>query len=313
VSGVTVVTAVRLRPEQRRRIEDVGPVRLLGPEGWPEALAEADVLFAFDVTEADLERAPRLRWLQILSAGADRLPHAALRARGVRVTNVAGIHTEALSEHALLLMLALARRLPVAVRLQAERRWDQEPFRRLATLAGKTALVVGYGAVGRGLVRRLEALDMTVRVVSRRPRTDGSVVVEGLEALDRRLAEADWVVLTLALTPETRGLFDAARLARFKPGAVLVNVARGAIVDGEALAAALTTGRLGGAGLDVAPAEPLPPEHSLWTLPNVLITPHVGGRQEHYVDRAVAVFSDNLRHFLAGRPFPREVDLTRGY
>lgn len=310
---VVVATSVRLRPEQRRAIEEVGQVRLVGPEGWPDIVRDAEVLFAFDVTETDLERAPRLKWLQILSAGADRLPHAALRARGVRVTNVAGIHTEALSEHALLLMLALARRLPAAVRLMEARRWDQEPFRRLHTLAGKTALVVGYGAVGRGLVRRLQALDMTVHVVSRRPRTDGAVVVEGLDALDRRLGEADWIVLTLALTPETHGLFDAARLARVKPGAMLVNVARGAIVDGDALVAALAEGHLGGAGLDVAPTEPLGPEHPLWTLANVVLTPHVGGRQEHYVDRAVDVFRDNLRRYLAGEPFAREVDLVRGY
>jgi phosphoglycerate dehydrogenase-like enzyme len=313
VSPVVVGTTVRLRPEQRQAIEEVGPVRLVGPEGWPDILPEAEVLFAFDVTEADLERAVRLKWLQILSAGADRLPQAALRARGIRVTNVAGIHTEALSEHALLLMLALARRLPAAVRLMDARRWDQEPFRRLGTLAGKTALVVGYGAVGQGLVRRLEALDMTVRVVSRRPRRDGDIVVEGLDALDARLAEADWIILTLALTPETRGLFDAARLARVKPGARLVNVARGAIVDQDALVAALRAGRLAGAGLDVTSAEPLDPGHPLWTLSEVIITPHVGGRQEHYIDRAVAVFRENLRRYLAGEPFAREVDLIRGY
>lgn len=314
MAELTVVTTNRLRPELRELILKTAPVTLVGPEGWEEALGRADVALAFRLQRHHVEAAPNLKWVQILSAGAEHLPLRELADRGVLITNVAGIHTATMSEHALMLMLALARNFPLAYRQQQDQVWEQRPFAHMPTLAGKTALIVGLGTIGSALAKRLLAMEMAVLAVGRTARHDpvvGDVVA--MSDMGPLLARADYVILMTALTSETRGMMDARRFAQMKPGAVLINLARGGVVVEAALMEALSRGQVGAAGLDVVETEPLPVGHPLWTMPNVIVTPHVGGRQENYMGRVVAVFTENLRRFMAQQPLQNLVDPDRGY
>lgn len=275
-----------------------------------------DVLLTYgeDLDEASLDRFVKLRWIQVLSSGVDRLPHDALARRGTIVTNVRGIHAVPMSEYVVGVLLTHVRRLPRFWELKRARVWDRSV--RIEELSGKTVLIVGAGAVGRAIAERL--LPFGVRILG--VNTDGRPVyaferMYPITALDEALGEADFAVVVLPLTPETRGLFDARRFAAMKPGAVFVNVGRGEVVDEAALVAALEQGVLSAAYLDVFQAEPLPPDHPLWTMPNVEITPHMSGRSPYYMSRALEIFRHNLDRYLAGEVdrMINPVDLRRRY
>jgi phosphoglycerate dehydrogenase-like enzyme len=279
---------VRTRPELEARI------------------ADADVLVVSMLWDnALIARAPRLRFIQSISAGTDQYDRAALAAAGIRLASAAGANANAVAEHAIGLLLALARRLPEARDNQARRHWRGmigDPAAREQELAGKTLLLVGLGRIGGRLAELAKAFRMRVIAVRRDPAKGAGTAdaVHGLSALPSLLGMADYVVLACPLTPETERLIDAGALARLRPDAALVNVARGRCVDEPALIAALAERRLAAAALDCTAAEPLDPASPLWAMPNVLITPHTAGETGAYEDNVIDLLLENLDRLRRG-------------
>lgn len=288
------------------------------------AVPGAEVYVGFGVPEPLFRAAAegpgaRLRWAHTASAGAGGSLHAAMRASGVVLTNAAGIYAEPMADTVLAMMLHFARGLDFAVRAQAERRWRKEPWEGadapVRELAECTVGIVGLGGIGRAVARRAAALGMRVLATRRRPDggPEGVEVLAGADGLERLLGESDFLVVTVPLTDATRGMIGEAELRRLAPGAVLVNVARGGVVDEDALLAALASGRLRGAGLDVFVREPLPADSPLWSLPNVLVTPHVSGTSHRYWRRQTDLILENIRRYRAGEPLRNTVDKEAGY
>ncbi len=269
-------------------------------------IGEVDVLVVSGLWRNDMiEAAPKLRFIQSISAGVDQYDKGLLAARGVRLASAQGANERAVAEHAMALILALARRLPEARDHQAKRLWRgmvSDFARREDELSGKTLLIVGLGRIGGRLARLAKAFDMTVMGVRRDPRAghDGADSVHGLGELHALLPEADVVALTCPLTPETEKLIDARALARMKPSAVLINVARGRVVDEAALIEALAAERLAAAGIDVTVEEPLPAESPLWGFENVLVTPHTAGETRRYEDNVLDILLENLDRLRRG-------------
>jgi phosphoglycerate dehydrogenase-like enzyme len=239
-----------------------------------------------------IARLPALKVVQTLTAGVDDV--RPLVPDGVTLCNARGVHDASTAELAVAMVLASQRGIPDFVRDAQRGRWAGD---RRESLADRTVLVVGYGSVGRAVEARLAPFECVVRRVARRAR-DGVAAFGELPAL---LPEADVVVLTVPMTDETRGMVDAAFLRAMKDGALLLNVARGPVVVTEDLLAEVSTGRLR-AALDVTDPEPLPPDHRLWALPNVLVTPHVGGNTSAFLPRARLLVVDQLRRHVAGEP-----------
>ncbi len=221
----------------------------------------------------DVAEFPNLRFVQLTSAGLDRAPVEALAARGVALFNAKGVYSVPLAEWVVLQLLQVTKRARFFLRNQDERRWQKA--RDLTELAGRTACIVGFGDVGREVAKRLRAFDVRIVAVDAAP-IDSPLADEAIsvDALSRALAAADFVVLTVPLTPDTRHLIDAAALTVMKPDAVLVNVSRGGVIDEDALVRALESGRFAGVALDVFETEPLDPASPLWGFERVLITPH---------------------------------------
>ena len=248
--------------------------------------------------------APKLRWIQALSSGVDSLIAAGIP-EGVTLTSGSGTHANAVADHALALALALYRRIPEMEARKAESRWDEDMIgREVRALEGQGALVVGWGPIGKAIARRLVACEMRVVAVSRTGQGEASPALRLLPVarLHDALPEADLLVLALPSTPESANVVDAAALARMKPSAILVNIARGSVVDQKAMTEALSSGRLAAAGLDVFTPEPLPTDDPLWRLPNVIISPHVAGNGGLSIEHQKVLVEDNLRRFLGGRP-----------
>ncbi len=264
-----------------------------------------------------LDAAPTLRWVQQRGAGIDRIATPKLIASAVVVTNGSGNHATNIAEHVLALMLAFARQLPGLVRAQDARAWQPPASDRVFELSGQTLAVIGVGALGAALAIRAAALGMKVMGVRRSgfagDPVPGVAAMHGPESLDAVLGEADHIAVTLPLTAETRGLFDARRFAAVKRGAHLYNVGRGAIVESEALLAALRSGRVGGAGLDVTDPEPLPADSPLWGEPNVIVTAHSAGETPRSLGRWRALLLDNVGRFRAGESLRNVVDKSLGY
>lgn len=253
---------------------------------------------------------PGLRWVHVHSAGADRAVYQALRARGVQVTTSSGTNAAVVAQTALAGVLALARRFPELMAAQHERRWAPLIGSSLPRdLAGQTAVVVGWGAIGRQIGAWLGMLGLRVVAVRReRGPADGSAECVAYEDLPETLPRADWLVLACPLTERTRALVDSGALARLPPGAHLVNVARGEVLDEDAVVDALRSGRLAGAYLDVFAHEPLPPDSPLWRLPHVIATPHSAGFSDGNAARVDALFLDNLVRWRRGQPLHNAAD-----
>ena len=270
-------------------------------------IPEADVLVVSGLWRNSLPAlAPRLRYVQSLSAGTDQYDREVFRRHGIRLASAAGANANAVSEHALALMLGITRRLFGARDDQHRRHWSGmkgDFAEREDELAGKTALVVGLGRIGGRLVRLLKAVDMRVIGLRANPSagTEGADEVHGLDALPALLPRADFVVLVCPLNAQTEGLINAAALGAMKPSAWLVNCARGRVVDEPALIAALEARRIAGAALDVMVEEPLPASSPLWVMPNVHLTPHTAGETRAYEDNVLDLMLDNLARLRAGR------------
>jgi len=283
---------------------------------------ETEVLVGSFVPDDFLARAERLRWVSFTSAGVDGKLTPTLLERSPRITSAIGVHGPNVAEHVMALMLALTHGFPLHFRDQKAKLWRDWSGSRAQghEVFGQTLAIVGLGHIGAAVAERAKAFHMRVAAVKREPLApaeglhEGSVdVLLGPPQLDAVIGAADHVVLCAPATPDTRKLFDAARFAKLKPGTWFYNVSRGSLVDTAALVAALESGGLAGAGLDVFEEEPLPKASPLWELPNVLITPHVAGLTPRYYERAATLFAANLRHYLTGGPLAQEYDPKRGY
>lgn len=277
------------------------------------AIGDADIAWADVQSSADsaaiAAAGTKLKWLFTLRAGVDAYDTALLKARGTIVTNGTGINANAVAEYAVMGMLAAAKRYDEVVRIADRHEWTVASPGTIE-LAGGRALIIGMGTIGGLIASRLRAFDMAVTGVTRSGR-DGTLTPDQWRA---RLGEFDWIILAAPSTGETSAMIGAAELAAMKPTAWIVNMARGDMIDQDALIAALTARRIGGAFLDTVTPEPLPADHPLWTTPNVLHSMHLSGRaQTTMFQRAGALFLENLGAFLAGRPMRNVVDLDAGY
>ncbi|TMJ69156.1 MAG: D-2-hydroxyacid dehydrogenase [Alphaproteobacteria bacterium] len=269
-------------------------------------VGEADVLVISGLWhDSLLDRAGKLRFIQAIGAGTDQFPLEELKKRGIRLASARGVNYRAVAEHAMALILALSRRLPEARDNQAKRVWRGmigDLSRREDELGGKTLLVVGLGQIGGRLAELAKAFDMRV-VGQRRDPAAGRGAADAVHAMgefNSLLAEADFVALTCPLTTETENLVGAEALARMKPSAYLVNVARGRVVDEPALVEALTARRIAGAGIDVTAEEPLSQSSLLWGMEHVLLTPHTAGETRRYEDNVIEILRDNLGRLRRG-------------
>lgn len=270
------------------------------------AIGGCDVLVCSGLWRNDLPAiAPRLKFVQSASAGTDQYDREAFRAHGMRLASGQGVNANAVSEHAIALMLALLRRIPEARDNQAKRFWRGmmgDFAKREDEAGGKTAVVVGLGRIGGRIARLCKALGMTVVGVRQNVAggAEGADEVHSFRDLNSVLPRADLLILACPLTDETRGLVNAAALAALKPTAQVINVARGRVVDEPAIVAALQEGRIAGAALDVTADEPLPAESPLWDMPNVLITPHTGGETHMYEDNVLDFMMENIARLQRG-------------
>lgn len=319
--GELLYLASRLSEEQLSELKELAPnVRFeidLAPDELLRRAADAHAVDAHLVTPELLAAAPHLRWVQAWSAGVDRYVtmEALVEDEDLVLTNMQGVHGPAIADHAMAMLLAHSRGLREWYAAMDARDWNRGRARETSALSGRTLLVVGLGGIGSEIARRAKAFDMRVTATVRTAREAPEYVdrLGAAEELDELLPEADVVAICVPLTEEKRGLFDAERFARMKEGAFLINIARGQIVDTDALLAALRSGRLSGAGLDVTDPEPLPEDHPLWARDDVLVTPHVAGRAEITQDRRWALFRENVRRFGAGEPLLNVVDKEAGY
>lgn len=280
-------------------------------------LASVDAAVLWSIEPAWLAAAPNLRWIHLGGAGVDSQPLAAIAEHGVLLTNSSGVHVPNIPEHALALMLAFARRLPQLLAAQRAHQWrDEDTHGEVVELSGQTLLLVGMGEIGLGTGKRAAALGMKVLGFRRHPQGEVPEFVShvyGPEELPESLGQAEHVLVSLPHTPATRGLIDGPALAAMRQGAYIYNVGRGPVIDQSALEAALASGHLGGAGLDVTDPEPLPPESPLWDMENVIITAHSSGASPHYWDRAIELIIANVQRLRAGEEPLNRVDLAAGY
>lgn len=298
-----------------------------------EALGQAEVLYTFNVLPRP-DQAPRLRWVQISSAGANHIFNHPLFATSVMFTTVSGLHAINIGEYVFASILAWSRHLPAMFEQQRKSEWPSDRWTRYqpAELRGATLGIVGYGSIGREVGRLAKAFGMKVLAVKRHPQSPrehaayeipvlgdpwgtlpDAIYGPEADALRGMLAQCDYVVLAVPLTRDTRGMIGEGELRAMKPTAYLVNIARGEVCDEAALVRALKEQWIAGAGLDVFTHEPLPANSPLWTLPNVILTPHIAGISPNYEQRAADIFCENLRRYIAGQSLLNLVDKTSGY
>lgn len=274
--------------------------------GLDAAIGQSDVLVCSGLWRNDLPQiAPKLKFVQSASAGTDQYDREVLKKAGIRLASGQGVNANAVSEHAIALMLALLRRIPEARDNQAKRVWRGmmgDFAKREDEAGGKTAVVVGLGRIGGRIARLCKALGMNVVGVRQNVAggAEGADEVHSFRDLKAVLPRADFLILACPLTEETRHLVDAAALALLKPTAQVINVARGRVVDEPAIIAALQGGKIAGAALDVTADEPLPADSPLWAMPNVLITPHTGGETHKYEDNVLDFMMENIARLQRG-------------
>ena len=289
-----------------------------------------DALLTFRIPD-DVSRVRGLRWIQLLSAGADHALNPALKAGAIQMTTSSGIHATPIAEYTLASMLGYAHRIHLAIRAQTKHEWMRSGqfMGSVDEIRGLTLGIIGYGSIGRETARLGQAFGMKVLALKRNPaeQSDPGWCPAGLgdpegkiperwfgpDQREEILRESDYVSVTLPLTEHTRKFIGARELSAMKPSAYLVNIGRGAVIDEHAMADALKAGKLGGAGLDVFEHEPLAASSPLWELENVILTPHISGANRRYMDKASELFADNLKRFASNRPLLNVVDPKLGY
>lgn len=298
--------AYQLHAQFEKRKPGIKSFQVWNYEDTVARARDADVLVISGLWRNELlEHIPSIRYIQSIGAGTDQFSRDKLRAHGIRLANASGVNNKAVSDHAIALVLALARRLPEARDNQAKRVWRgmiSDLSQREDELDGKTIFVVGLGAIGGRVAELAKAFGMHVIGFRKNPATglDAAHSVHALSEFKSLLPAADFVVLTCPLTPETENLIDADSLGRMKPSAYVINTARGRCVNEAALIDALTANRIAGAGIDVTVEEPLAASSPLWDLPNAFITPHTGGETRRYEDNVLDILQDNLDRLWRG-------------
>lgn len=302
------------------------------PEDIPEEVwTRTEVLYT-DQVLPEADQAPNLRWIQFHWAGIDALVQSPLLHKpDLTATTLSGSNAPQVAEYVMMMLLSLGHRLPALVESQAKSDWPSSRWDRFLPreLRGSTVGLVGYGSISRQVARLLQSFGATILATKRDAMhpADPGYIREGYgdphgdfftrlyptQALRSMLKECDFVVVTVPRTPETQNMIGVEELKALKPTAFLINVSRGSVIDEEALVDALKENRLAGAALDVFAEEPLPPNHPLWKMPNVLITPHISGASAHYDERAIALFGDNLNRYLVGMPLFNRYDPELGY
>ncbi|MCL6452387.1 MAG: D-2-hydroxyacid dehydrogenase [Alicyclobacillus sp.] len=318
----TILCLRSLTAAQLHRIEAAAPgwTVIVGQEAeqesWLPHVAAAEILAGWSrQAEHALKSAPEtaLRWVQNWGAGVDTLPLAFFQERGIQLTNASGVHAYPIAETVLAMMLGLTRKIHTYVRNQQAHKWHHAHLSQ--EMHGRTVTILGIGAIGSEVARLCQAFGMRVLGVRRSARPHSGIdQMFSLTELTSAVAESDYIVNTLPLTPETRGVVSQQVIAAMKPTAFYINIGRGATTDEAALITALAEGRLAGAGLDVFLTEPLPADSPLWDMENVILTPHTSGSTEHYNERALDIFLENLHAYVRGQALVRNVvDLERAY
>lgn len=306
----------RPSPEALAPVTERADVRFTEADGLADAMDGADVVFAYDFLSTALAEAwhaaGSVQWVHIAAAGVDPLMTPEVRESDVVITNSRGVFDDAIAEYVLGQVLSFAKDLPRSLRLQDEATWQHRESERVA---GTRALVVGTGPIGRAIARLLRAAGLEVSGSGRRERTGDPDFgdVSATEDLPEALGRADWVVAIAPLTDQTSGMFDADAFAAMQPHARFINVGRGELVRTDDLVAALRSEQIAGAALDVVDPEPLPADHPLWSLPNVMITPHNSGDFVGWRDALVDLFAENFVRWVDGRPLDNVVDTSLGY
>jgi phosphoglycerate dehydrogenase-like enzyme len=305
---------------QIKEISGVDVVKATDPDEILREIEDAEVLFSNKITPEQFNRAKKLRWIQSPYVGVDSLLIDEVKESEVIITCSRGIHASQASDHVFALILAFARKLPELLNDQRRKVWKVRhpiPFDPLDELKGKTLGIIGLGAIGREIARKGKCFGMRVIGVKREPseveHVDEVYGMNDENGMERVLKGSDYLVLCVPLTPETTNLIGREELRKMKESAYLINIARGEVVDEDALITALKERWIAGAALDVAKTEPLPETSELWELDNVIITPHVAGSTPYYWERATAIFVENLRRFLRGQELINVVDKEKGY
>jgi phosphoglycerate dehydrogenase-like enzyme len=308
-------------PEQLQRdFPQIEVIHRTNYDGVEEHLRDAEIAFAFSLRPEQFKFAQTLRWIHAPTAAVHQLLFPEFVNSDVVLTNAHEVHGPVVAEHVIALIFGLAKKIPQAARLQQKRIWGQDAMwndgPRPREVAGATLGLIGLGSIGRTVARSAATLGMRVIAVREHPekeKPDGVAAVYAAPQLNELLAESEYVVVAAPLTEATRRLINADRLGAMRPDAYLINVGRGPQVDENALADALRSHRIAGAALDVFEQEPLPAESPLWSLENLLITPHTAGLTEKLWQRHYALFSENLRRYLACEPLLFVVDKRKGY
>ncbi|GAB4538091.1 MAG: D-2-hydroxyacid dehydrogenase [Anaerolineae bacterium] len=331
---VYVLSTLSFPDELLDRLREVSPRVVVRQHNAPSAddvpaelWDDVEVLYTMSALP-DPARAPNLRWVQLHSAGVNHVLDTPLWASDILITTVSGIHAPTMAEYTLMMMLAFAHRLRRMLDYQARGEWPSGRWQKFVPqeLRGATLGIVGYGNIGQEIGRLAHAFGMRVLGVRRRqarnqlkyelPELGGGHEPDqwySPDQLPQMLAVCDYVALTVPYTTATHHLIDEGALRAMKPTAVLINIARGAVVDEAALVRALREGWIAGAALDVFEREPLPEDSPLWTMENVILSPHVAGFSPHYDERATTLFAENLRRYLAGEALINQVEREREY
>lgn len=314
-----IVAIHDLTAEQQQKIKEIAPDYDLlvtkAKELTGSIVRDADIMIGWSrsMQEEVLAADSKIKWIQAWSAGVDKMPLRELEEKGIQLTNASGVHSVPITEHIFAMILAFNRNLHLAIRQQSNNKWDTSGT--FTELAGKTIVIIGVGQIGSHTARVAQAFGM--RTVGVRNSGKSDPYVESMykvDQLDEALAQGDYIVNILPLTDETRGLFNTARFSAMKDSAFFVNVGRGQTVVTDDMVQALQSGGLAGAGLDVFEEEPLPADHPLWNLDNVIMTPHMAGDTDRYGERAVDIFLENLKHYVNGEPLSRNViDFSKSY
>ena len=294
-------------------------VQVASLDSLPNEIADTEVLIGWQLRAEQFNQANKLQWIHATTAAVHQLMFPELVKSAVRVTNSTEIHGPVVAEHAIALVLALAKGLPWASKLQQQHRWGQQDlwrsFARPREVTGATLGIIGLGAIGRESVRLAKALGMRVLAVREHPDrgSEGADHVLGPEELKHVLEQSDYVLVAAPLTARTQALFDDGAFENMRRDACFLNVSRGALVDEDALGRALREGKIRAAALDVFETEPLPADSALWELENLFITPHTAALTEKLWERHFVRISENLRRYVSGKPLLGEVDKQRGY
>ena len=310
-----ILCSLPVRKGQREQIRSIlSEAEFIGVKDFSQVDKEVEVLVSFghDITEETLFHYPKLRWIQVMSAGIDHLPLQAMAGRGIALTNARGAHHIQMSEHIMWSILTIIRQGQISIHNQERKIWDTEV--RIEEMYGKTVCIVGAGSIGEAVAKKCRAFGMNVCGITHSVKNHQAYDRIGMSNdLTAFLRMSDIVVVIVPLTSGTFGMFNSDLINEMKTGSYLVNVARGAVVDEPALVEALKTGKIRAAALDVFAQEPLPENSPFWGMENVVLTPHIAGRSPHYGARTFEIFTKNLSVYPDFELMPNHIEISRGY